>query len=129
MATLKESLSKGITAINVKTSSFMEESKCKTYILTLEKEIQALKANIGEIVYAKSVANEPYDEPVTQLIQQIQGKYEEIEQQKKAIEQLAVEQRQILGTDQASVMKYCANCGAENAGNYKFCCKCGTPLG
>lgn len=129
MATLKESLSKGITAINVKTSSFMEESKCKTYISTLEKEIQALKANIGEIVYAKSVANESYDEPVTQLIQQIQGKYEEIEQQKKAIEQLAVEQRQILGTAQTSAVKYCAKCGAENAGNYKFCCKCGTPLG
>lgn len=129
MATLKESLSKGITAINVKTSSFMEESKCKTYISTLEKEIQVLKANIGEVVYAKSVANESYDEPVARLVQQIQGKYEEIEQQKKAIEQLAVEQKQILGTAQASVVKYCANCGAENAGNYKFCCKCGTPLG
>ena len=129
MATLKESLSKGITAINVKTSSFMEESKCKTYISTLEKEIQTLKANIGELVYAKSVANESYDEPVTQLIQQIQSKYEEIEQQKKAIEQLAVEQRQILGTAQTSAVKYCTKCGAENAGNYKFCCKCGTPLG
>lgn len=58
MASLKESLSKGITTINVKTSSFMEESKCKTYISTLEKEIQILKQNIGEIVYAKSVAGE-----------------------------------------------------------------------
>ena len=48
MASLKESLSKGITTINVKTNSFMEESKCKTYISTLEKEIQILKQNIGE---------------------------------------------------------------------------------
>ena len=85
MASLKESLSKGITTINVKTSSFMEESKCKTYISTLEKEIQILKQNIGEIVYAKSVAGESYEEEVTKIIEQIQSKYAEIEQQKATI--------------------------------------------
>ena len=36
---LKDSLTKGITAINVKTNNFMEQSKCKTYISTLESEI------------------------------------------------------------------------------------------
>ena len=61
MASLKESLSKGITTINVKADSFMEESKCKTYISTREKEIQILKQNIGETVYAKSVAGESYE--------------------------------------------------------------------
>lgn len=130
MATLKESLSKGITALNVKTNSFMEESKCKTYIATLEKDIQTLKTNIGELVYAKTLIGESYEEPVAEIVRQIQGKYEEIEQQKKAMEQLAAEGRQILGTSQSiGAVKYCANCGAENAGNYKFCSKCGTPLG
>ena len=78
MASLKESLSKGITTINVKTNSFMEESKCKTYISTLEKEIQILKQNIGETMTVN--------------------------------------------------IRYCANCGAQNAANYKFCSKCGSPL-
>ena len=54
MASLKESLSKGITTINVKTNSFMEESKCKTYISTLEKEIQILKQNMSEEEAAKA---------------------------------------------------------------------------
>jgi len=129
MATLKESLSKGITAINVKTSGFMEESKCKTYIATLEKEIQTLKLNLGELVYAKTVAGEDYGEQAAEIIQKIQEKYEEIKQQKLLIEQLAVEQKQILGTAQTNTVKYCAQCGAQNAGNYKFCSKCGTPLG
>lgn len=130
MASLKESFSKGITAINVKTSSFMEESKCKTYISTLEKEIQSLKQNIGEIVYSKATAGEDYKEAVAEIIQTIQGKYEEIEQQKKAIEQLAAEERQILGTAQtAESVKFCPKCGAQSAANYKFCSKCGSPLG
>lgn len=128
MATLKESLSKGITAINVKTSNFMEESKYKTYIATLEKEIQTLKANMGELVYAKTIAGEEYKENVAEIIKQIDGKYAEIEQQKKAIEQLAVEEKQILGTSSPGAVKYCAKCGAQNAGNYKFCSKCGAPL-
>ncbi len=129
MASLKESLSKGIATINVKTNSFMEESKCKTYISTLEKEIQILKQNIGEIVYAKTVVGESYEEEVTKIIEQIQGKYAEIEQQKAAIEQLAVQEKQILGDQSATVnIKYCANCGAQNAANYKFCSKCGSPL-
>ena len=128
MATLKESLSKGITAINVKTSSFMEESKCKTYIATLEKEIQTLKMNIGELVYAKVTAGEEYQENVVEIIRQINGKYEEIEQQKKNIEKLAAEEKQILGTTPTEAWKYCAKCGAQNVENYKFCSKCGSPL-
>ena len=129
MASLKESLYKGITTINVKTNSFMEESKCKTYISTLEKEIQILKQNIGETVYAKSVAGESYEEEVAGMIGQIRGKYEEIEQQKAAIEQLAVQEKQILGNQSMTVnIRYCANCGAQNAANYKFCSKCGSPL-
>ena len=107
----------------------MEESKCKTYISTLEKEIQILKQNIGETVYAKSVAGESYEEEVAGMIGQIRGKYEEIEQQKAAIEQFAVQEKQILGNQSMTVnIRYCANCGAQNAANYKFCSKCGSPL-
>lgn len=129
MATLKESFSKGLTAINVKTSGFMEESKCKTYIATLEKEIQTLKLNLGELVYAKTVAGESYEEEVAEIVRKVQDKYEEIKQQRLLIEQLAEEQKQILGTTSTGAVKYCASCGAQNAGNYKFCSKCGTPLG
>ncbi len=36
MDSLKESFTKGIATLNVKTNNFMEESKCKTYISNLE---------------------------------------------------------------------------------------------
>ena len=75
------------------------------------------------------MAGESYEEEVTKIIEQIQSKYAEIEQQKATIEQLAVQEKQILGNQSATVnIKYCAKCGAQNAANYKFCSKCGTPL-
>ena len=88
--------------------------------------IPCLLYTSGETVYAKSVAGESYEEEVAGMIGQIRGKYEEIEQQKAAIEQLAVQEKQILGNQSMTVnIRYCANCGAQNAANYKFCSKCG----
>ena len=43
MADLKGSLSKGLTAINVKTSTFLEAKKIQTYISTLNAEIEGLQ--------------------------------------------------------------------------------------
>lgn len=40
MATIKESFTKGITTLNIKTNRFIEVNKCKTYIATLEEEIK-----------------------------------------------------------------------------------------
>ena len=51
MADIKGSFSKGLTAINVKTSSFLEAKKIQTYIATLNAEIEALQKEIGTIVY------------------------------------------------------------------------------
>ena len=44
MASFMESVNKGITAFSMKTSNFAEVTKCKTYISTLESEIEKLKA-------------------------------------------------------------------------------------
>lgn len=52
MDSLKESLTKGIATINVKTNNFMEESKCKTYISTLEKN--------RVLLFAKTVGCKTY---------------------------------------------------------------------
>ena len=48
---LKMDLSKKVTEINMKTSSFLEITKIRTYIHTLEKEIQELKQQAGEKGY------------------------------------------------------------------------------
>lgn len=132
MASLKESLSKGLTTLNVKTNTFMEESKCKTYISTLEKEIKDLKMNMGDLMYASWVAGESAEVPLQAIMEQIKEKYDEIEQQKKIMEQLTISEQQILGTGNNTVAAagalFCSQCGTQNAPNYKFCCKCGNPL-
>lgn len=133
MASIKDSFSKGITALNVKTNNFMEENKCKTYIATLENEIHELKLEIGAVVYEKWAEGSPYAEQIEIQLSQIKEKYAEIERQKQKIVQLQVEEQQILGsqnTAQASSgqKKFCSQCGAPNEMNYKFCAKCGQPL-
>ena len=51
MADIKNSFSKGLTMLNVKTSTFLEINKIKTYISTLTGEIETLKKEIGDLVY------------------------------------------------------------------------------
>lgn len=142
MDSLKESFTKGIATLNVKTNNFMEESKCKTYISTLEKEIVNLKLTIGENVYNLWAAGEDITKGSNELLEQIKLKYDEIEAQKEKIKNLAITEQQILGTGTQQSVKtktevaeesgqsviVCKNCGMQNVSSYKFCVKCGVSL-
>ncbi len=131
MDSFKGSLSKGLTMINVKTSNFMEESKAKTYISTLEKDIATNKMNLGEMIYQRWMEGEAVDEALLPYLQEIKEKYDQIEAQKQSMEQLRIQEQQILGTTQdtnTGKVIYCSKCGSTNAANYKFCVKCGNPL-
>lgn len=133
MAGFKRTLEKGITTLNVKTNNFMEESKCKTYIATLEKEINTLKLSIGNSVYDNWTNSEDVMNGIEEFLQKIKEKEQEIAAQEEKIKQLAEEEKQIFGVadGQAAVSEdtvYCSQCGAPNAANFKFCVKCGTPL-
>ena len=142
MDSLKESFTKGIATLNVKTNNFMEESKCKTYISTLEKEIANLKQEIGENVYKLWVAGDDITKGSNELLEQIKLKYDEIEVQKEKIKNLAAQEQQILGTGTQQPVKtnaqpvsqqeqsvvLCKNCGMQNVSTYKFCVKCGVSL-
>ena len=133
MAGFKRTLEKGITTLNVKTNNFMEVSKCRTYIDTLEKEISALKLSIGSSVYNNWTNNEDAMNGIEEFLQKIREKEQEIRVQEEKIKQLSVEEKQIFGVadGQAAVSEdtvYCSQCGAPNAANFKFCVKCGAPL-
>ena len=133
MAGFKRTLEKGITTLNVKTNNFMEESKCKTYIVTLEKEISNLKLSIGNSVYDNWSNNEDMTNGIEEFLQKIKEKEQEIRMQEERIRQLSVEEKQIFGVvdDRTAVsgdFVYCSQCGAKNASNFKFCVKCGTSL-
>ena len=134
MASLKESITKSITTLNVKTNNFMEQSKYKTYISTLEEDIKKLKFQIGALAYEKWSNGEDGKEELEPLFMQISSKYKEISIQEENIRKLYEEEQQILGTgSNASVANnaaapgiFCSQCGAKNAENYRFCVKCGS---
>jgi hypothetical protein len=142
MDSLKGAFSKGLTTLNVKTNNFMEESKCKTYIATLEKEIQDLKLKIGEVTYNSWVTGIECKNEVDSFLVNIKEKEGLIEEQRKIMANLSVAEQQILGKPapqpQAPVqpqapqpvqMVYCSSCGTQSKAGFKFCSKCGKPLG
>jgi hypothetical protein len=134
MDSLKEAFSKGLTTLNVKTNNFMEESKCKTYIATLEKEIQGLKLKIGDAAYNAWETDGDCKEELEQYFNAIKEKKNLIEEQKNIMANLSVSEQQILGKsaqpqgEQSGQIVYCPACGAQSKAGFKFCGKCGKPL-
>lgn len=133
MATIKESFTKGITTLNIKTNRFIEVNKCKTYIATLEEEIKDLKYKIGDLTYEKWEHIEDEKISIESMIHDIYEKTEEIAMQEKQIKKLQEEEQQILGNSVSigkndTGMLYCSQCGMKNPVHNKFCCGCGKPL-
>ena len=131
MADLKESFSKGLTAINVKTSTFLEAKKIQTYISTLNSEIEALQKEIGRRAYEDWEKNGSISlSNIGEQLMEISKKKETIAQQKIAAEELEKKEQQIHGTadsEKSSKILY-PNCGQSYDGPVKFCRKCGTKL-
>ena len=134
MAGIKESLTKGIATLNMKTNTFMEESKYKTYINNLENEIRQMEQNLGHSIYMKWNSGADWKDGVEQVLSDIKSKQEEIAAQHAAIEKLHQEEQAILGTgtqqqeNAPAEFVFCGQCGTQNAANYRFCAKCGNPL-
>lgn len=133
MAGIKNSFSKGLATINVKTSNFMEENKLKTSIATQEAEIERLKLSVGEIVY-KNWGTESFSlQAVTDELEAIKKRYDIIGELKKQIEDLSQKEQQILGRgigdkNDGSRKTFCTQCGTEAKKGYRFCEKCGNKL-
>lgn len=134
MAGIKDVLSKGITTINVKTDNFMEQTKSKTHINTLQTECETLYGKIGQEVFLRWQAEgEVSVAAVEPLLQQIRQNMLEIEQEKTKIESLQKAEEEILGKKNATApvagnQIFCSQCGAPNSQEYRFCCSCGQPL-
>lgn len=133
MATIKDSFSKGLTTINVKASNFMEENKLRTYIATLETEIEKLKYSVGEKVYQGYTNQDFMLENVQPELDEIKEKYAQIQKITLEIEELTTREREILGKgDSASTVSegimFCNMCGTPYKKGHKFCEKCGNKL-
>lgn len=134
MSGFKQSITKGITTINVRTNNFVEQSKCKTYISTLEEEIRNLQFTIGEAIYNNWEEGVTSIEDVTRYLEEIHEKKQIIREQEERMKEIQLEEQQILGTNEANretgnaAAVFCSQCGAKNQAGYKFCVKCGSEL-
>lgn len=128
MANLKQTISKGITTINMKTNNFVEQNKSKTYIATLEEEITKLKVQIGDKIYANWRAGITNLQEVEQYLETIKEKEQIIKEQRERIRDIEVQERQILGEEEKPAVVFCSMCGEKNNAGNKFCVKCGKEL-
>ena len=130
MGEIKKAITKGITTINMKTNSFVEVNKCKTYIATLEDEIKVLKSKVGEIIYTNWKAGSVSVDDVERYLTAISEKEKLVKEQMQQMKEIQIQEQQILGTDapenKGSV--FCSMCGAKNSSEYRFCVKCGKEL-
>lgn len=131
MADIKNSFSKGLTMLNVKTSTFLEINKIKTYISTLTGEIETLKKEIGDLVYQEWSATDNVTlDAISDKLNAIKEKQEIIKTQEEEVVRLNESEKQILGaseTTQQAVL-ICPNCGQTYDAAPKFCRKCGTKM-
>jgi len=135
MAGVMDTFSKGIATLNIKTSKLLEQNKVNTHISTLENEIEALENKAGHILWEKWKEGIFSIDDVEGLLLAISERMDEIEEQKKHLDEIRREEQKILGTRNESSRQqtaeshaFCSNCGAQVGPNFKFCTKCGAPL-
>ena len=132
-----DSMSRAITKISVTTSSSLEKSKIKMHIESLTKDVQKMLTDIGEEVYALWLNGESSHQSLTEKLEAVKQKKNEIEQ--LSIELASIDDRdnEILGTKAEAEQKTevvipqkpcCPNCGSEHDPVAKFCRKCGHKL-
>lgn len=136
---IKQGFSRQLTKINMKTSTFMEENRIKTYIATLENDIALLKSQCGELGYNLWLDNRFDVNKLIPLYRQIAEKYQQIQEQERQIQELEEQNRKVLGTAQnpgmapggpqpAAAGNPCPQCGTLCSPGVNFCKKCGAKL-
>lgn len=93
------SVNRGITTINVKTSSSLEKSKIKTHIDTLNADIAKLYSLTGEMMYYKWKNNRDDLSDVYEKFEVIRLKFEEIEKLNQEMVQIDEKSNGILVGD------------------------------
>ena len=123
--------SKGITTLNVKTSTFLEVKKIQTYIAKLNSETELLEKKIGAAVYeAWENGEEISEQLVAEELAGIRQKKQVIEEQTRSAEELTRMEAEILVKSESPKQEksFCPNCGQAYTPPAKFCRKCGTKL-
>ena len=122
---IKGSIDKSVATVSVKSNEFVETTKFKTQIATLEKEIEELQKTVGKGYHRKWLNQESDFEEINEICVIIKAKEAEIESCKQEIKNLQNESKKILNAEDGNK---CPSCGAVNKENAKFCAGCGMKL-
>ncbi len=125
---IKASFTRGITAINVRTSSSLEKSKLKTHMDSLETEIEKDYYAIGELAYKLWLKTETNEAGLVQLFESVKAKYATIAELTAQLDSIDQRDNEILGKTKKAPNLTCPKCGAVYESPVKFCRSCGTKM-
>ena len=123
---MKDGFNKGVATVSAGSKAMIEKTKIYAVIKGLEDEKKQLIEILGNKIYKLCMETEEGDIPREEVIsfcKEISSREEQIEAQKKKIEELEKEMNQTVAGS-ANVCR----CGYTNSENAKFCEKCGNKL-
>lgn len=135
---IKTSWNKGVTTISLKTSLALEKAKINTHIDSVQKEIDSLYFEVGNLSYKIWQDNLNDFSVLNDYFNSISAKLKEQEILRQEIAKIEDQSNRILGenlisdnnTDKFEFTdkRVCPNCGIEINANANFCRKCGYKL-
>jgi len=135
----KKTITKSVVAVNVKTSVYLETSKLRLQISTLEKEIQEQFTALGKSTYLQWSNDNIEVEKFSALMESIKEKYLKIDSINAHIEELEKHETDVFGskdgkTEETSseqtdtTVFTCSKCSTQYTTEIKFCKKCGNKM-
>ena len=122
---IKGSIDKSVATVSIKSNEFVEITKFKTQISSLEKEIEALQLTLGKGYYRLWASSANDFAELEDICAEINRKEAEIQNCKNEMEELQNNNKKILGNEGENK---CPVCGATNKAEAKFCVGCGNKL-
>lgn len=129
---MKDGFNKSVATVSTGSKTMIEKTKINTVIKGLEDEKKQLAEILGNKIHKFCLENAEGDIPrdeVISICNEITARNEQIEVQKKKIEELEAEMNQVMGNSSNGNMTNICQCGHANAAGAKFCAKCGSKLG
>ena len=129
---MKEGFNKSVAIVSTGSNTMVEKTKINSVIKNLENEKKQLAEILGNKIHKFCLDNAEGDIPrdeVISICNEISIRDEQIEIQKKKIEELEAEMSQVMGNSTITGISNICQCGHENAEGAKFCAKCGSKLG
>lgn len=129
---MKDGFNKSVATVSTGSKTMIEKTKINTVIKGLEDDKKQLAEILGNKIHKFCLENAEGDIPrdeVISICNEITARNEQIEVQKKKIEELDAEMNQVMGNSSNGNMTNICQCGHANAAGAKFCAKCGSKLG